>query len=450
MDTDQTPIPPAVAPLVSQVTDVLSRHLAEVFAEQQLRAERERAEAVAAAVAGEAESRARELVAQRAALDAQFAALRDDYDSRFDAEVARARDERDALEERWRVEVPTALEAARREAAAQIAEARERGEAAAPAAVAAATAAHEVERQRTSAHTRIAEREQALAAGARLLASFERLDAARTLRETLDALGAAAAAEVARVVVLVVRGSILRGWSLAGFTNAPAPAASVSFSRDEAGPLSGALTQGVAVQVHPTALAEAVPALGWVATADGDDATAGIAVPLIVDGQPVALMYCDDGLHQDRSVPAAWPETLQVLVRHAGRCLEALTARRAAGFGPIAPVVVPLAMPVAVTSTVEEPSGAGPSPSEIEAARRFARLVVSELKLYNEAAVVAGREARDLRVRLRDELARARRLYEARVPATLPARDDYFDQEVVRTLADGDPALLGDPATSAA
>jgi hypothetical protein len=89
-----------------------------------------------------------------------------------------------------------------------------------------------------------------------------------------------------------------------------------------------------------------------------------------------------------------------------------------------------------------------PSAGELEAARRFARLVVSELKLYNEPAVVAGREARDLRARLREELGRARRLYEARVPATLPGRDDYFDQEVVRTLADGDPALLGDAATS--
>jgi hypothetical protein len=68
---------------------------------------------------------------------------------------------------------------------------------------------------------------------------------------------------------------------------------------------------------------------------------------------------------------------------------------------------------------------------------------VSEIKLYNEAAVKAGRERRDLLSRLRSEIDRARRLYEERVPATTGARSQYFHQELVQTLADGDPGLLG-------
>ena len=78
-----------------------------------------------------------------------------------------------------------------------------------------------------------------------------------------------------------------------------------------------------------------------------------------------------------------------------------------------------------------------------EAAKRFAHILVSEITLYNEAAVRAGRQQRDLLQRLNTEIARARRLYEERVPVTVAARHVYFQQELVHTLADGDAALLG-------
>ena len=92
--------------------------------------------------------------------------------------------------------------------------------------------------------------------------------------------------------------------------------------------------------------------------------------------------------------------------------------------------------------------GAGnnrPATSEEDdgSARRYARLLVSEIKLYNEAAVRTGRERRDLLERLRPEIDRARRLYEARVPVSIGHRATLFQQELVQTLAEGDPNLLG-------
>jgi hypothetical protein len=45
--------------------------------------------------------------------------------------------------------------------------------------------------------------------------------------------------------------------------------------------------------------------------------------------------------------------------------------------------------------------------------------------------------------RLGGEIERARQLYEARIPASVSARSIYFEQELVRTLADGDRSLLG-------
>ena len=76
------------------------------------------------------------------------------------------------------------------------------------------------------------------------------------------------------------------------------------------------------------------------------------------------------------------------------------------------------------------------------AAQRYARLLVSEIKLYHEPDVIAGRREGDLKTRLGAEIARARMLYEQRVPPQIDRRADYFRAELVRTLADGDAALL--------
>ena len=77
-------------------------------------------------------------------------------------------------------------------------------------------------------------------------------------------------------------------------------------------------------------------------------------------------------------------------------------------------------------------------------ARRFARLLVSEIKLYNEPKVKEGRSRSDIYDRLREDIDRSRQMYDKRVAPPVAARHDYFHQELVNTLAEGDPAKLGD------
>ncbi len=76
-------------------------------------------------------------------------------------------------------------------------------------------------------------------------------------------------------------------------------------------------------------------------------------------------------------------------------------------------------------------------------ARRFARLLVSEIKLYNEQEVREGRERGDIYDRLREAIDRSRQMYDKRVAPPVAARYDYFHQELVNTLAEGDPSKLG-------
>ena len=76
-------------------------------------------------------------------------------------------------------------------------------------------------------------------------------------------------------------------------------------------------------------------------------------------------------------------------------------------------------------------------------ARRFARLLISEIKLYNEQKVVEGRSEYDLYDRLREYIDRSREMYDKRVKPEVASRYDYFHGELVSTLAEGDASKLG-------
>jgi hypothetical protein len=76
-------------------------------------------------------------------------------------------------------------------------------------------------------------------------------------------------------------------------------------------------------------------------------------------------------------------------------------------------------------------------------ARRFARLLVSEIKLYNEQQVNEGRQTKDLYDRLRDSIERSREMYNKRVKPPVAEKFDYFHYELVSGLAEGEEARLG-------
>lgn len=83
-------------------------------------------------------------------------------------------------------------------------------------------------------------------------------------------------------------------------------------------------------------------------------------------------------------------------------------------------------------------------------ARRFARLLVSEIKLYNEQKVKEGREASDLYERLREAIDRSREMYDKRVQPPVAAKFDYFHYELVSNLAEGEEGKLGSSYPGAA
>ncbi len=93
-------------------------------------------------------------------------------------------------------------------------------------------------------------------------------------------------------------------------------------------------------------------------------------------------------------------------------------------------------------SSARSPRGSGESALH-EEARRLARLLVSEIKLYNEDQVEEGRHNRDIYLRLKEDIDRSRQIYEERVHESVRNTTDYFQQELLRSLAGGDPRALG-------
>ena len=76
-------------------------------------------------------------------------------------------------------------------------------------------------------------------------------------------------------------------------------------------------------------------------------------------------------------------------------------------------------------------------------ARRFARLLVSEIKLYNESKVEQGRRNNDLYERLKEDIDRSRQMYDERIGDDVRKVSNYFYDELVRILADGRADALG-------
>ena len=250
----------------------------------------------------------------------------------------------------------------------------------------------------------------------RLFGAMRAMDGAKSLTEILAILVQAAATETSRAAIFIGHGDHLQGHKAVGFTT------EIGAQRL---PATGVGLLAQAVQRREAVIGSNEPGVEPPAFAALAADRASIALPIAIGGEPVAVLYADDSGSTNQVAPSSWREAVQILGSHAASCLAQLTAAR--------------------TAQAMRLAGSGISDDE-NSAKRYARLLVSEIKLYNEAAVRVGRENRDLLDRLRPEIERARKLYEERVPAGLGPQTAYFQQELVQTLADGDAALLGEPA----
>jgi hypothetical protein len=99
------------------------------------------------------------------------------------------------------------------------------------------------------------------------------------------------------------------------------------------------------------------------------------------------------------------------------------------------------AAPAAATDPL---AGLSPEDADVHRkAQRFARLLVDEIKLYNQAKVAEGRRNKDLYDRLKEDIDKSRGTFQKRYGNTAAASADYFQSELLRSLAEDDISIMG-------
>jgi hypothetical protein len=328
-----------------------------------------------------------------------------------------------------------------------------------------------------------------------LVPAVASIHAGTTQKEILRALLDACSAHAARVALFVMKAGAAHGWQCRGFGE---DETIKDFALDmHSGPAAHAYQNRV---VTPANIAEMDRR--FTQQFGGPTNEQVLLLPLVLKDKVAALLYADGG--PDGSLDSA---SLELLVLATSAWLEVTSLRKqaqtreaveirsdvraeapprapeppvqaASSFSDpfashtpkhIAPTPAPEPEPAETAEVVEVSAhaagagatGAGAAASAPAAAadpfaglsavdadthrkaQRFARLLVDEIKLYNQAKVAEGRRHKDLYDRLKDDIEKSRATYQKRYGSTAAASGDYFQREVIRSLAEDDTSVMG-------
>jgi hypothetical protein len=234
-----------------------------------------------------------------------------------------------------------------------------------------------------------------------------------------------------RVALFVVKGGAINGWQGTGFQdNEVVKNASLNTS----GGLVARAIQARAPASGPAS--EFDPGFVGSVAAPADDNC--LVLPLVVKERVAALLYADAGAAPGGMLDVS---ALSVLTRWAALWLELTALRKAGATGDEPQPATPVAIPDVVAAAA--PAMAAEDADLHKRALRFAKLLVEEIKLYNQPKVVEGKLNRDMYDRLKEDIEKSRATYQKRYGETPVASADYFNQELVRILADNDISLMG-------
>jgi hypothetical protein len=316
----------------------------------------------------------------------------------------------------------------------------------------------------------------AQASAGSLVQAIATVHAGNTQKEILRALLDAAIACASRAALFVVKSGAATGWQCRGFGDDEAVK---DLPLDlSTGPAAYACQNRAAT---PGNIAEMDRR--FVERFGGPANEQLLVLPLVLKDKVAALLYADGGAEGKLDAPS-----LEVLVLATSAWLEVTSLRKQAqkepeasapayappvhtvsshadpfaGHAPRHTAPVPEPEPVAevvevaahaasvgavasAPATAADPF-AGLSAEDADThrkAQRFARLLVDEIKLYNQAKVNEGRRSKDLYDRLKEDIEKSRSSYQKRYGNTVAASGDYFQKEVVRSLAEEDASILG-------
>jgi hypothetical protein len=312
-----------------------------------------------------------------------------------------------------------------------------------------------------------------------LVQAVSSIHAGSTQKEILRALLDAGSGYCSRIALFVVKAGAASGWQSRGFGDDDPVK---DFALDlAAGPVAHTYQNRIAT---PGNIAEMG---GRFVEQFGRPANEQVLVlPLALKDKVAALVYADGGdagkLDPDALellviATSAWLEVTSLRKQVAAKEDSALITRVEPSAAPVqtvssfsdpfaahAPKHVPASIPAEAEPAAEvvEVAGAhasaaaapaaatdplaGLSPEDADMhrkAQRFARLLVDEIKLYNQAKVAEGRRHKDLYDRLKEDIDKSRGTFQKRYGNTAAASGDYFQHELLRSLAEDDISIMG-------
>ena len=312
-----------------------------------------------------------------------------------------------------------------------------------------------------------------------LVQAVSTIHAGSTQKEILRALLDAGGGYCTRIALFVVKAGAASGWQARGFGNDEAVK---DFPLDlNAGPVAHTYRNRVAT---PGNIAEMGGRFGQQFGSPRNEQI--LVLPLTLKEKVAALVYADGGdagkLEADALellviATSAWLEVTSLRKQVAAKEDIPVASRPAVAAPPVqtvssfsdpfashAPTHAParVAEPEPAAEVVEVASAhaangaaapaaatdpwAGLSPEDADIhrkAQRFARLLVDEIKLYNQAKVAEGRRHKDLYDRLKEDIDKSRGTFQKRYGNTAAASGDYFHNELLRSLAEDDISIMG-------
>jgi hypothetical protein len=315
-----------------------------------------------------------------------------------------------------------------------------------------------------------------------LVHAVSNIHAGTTQKEILRALLDSGSAHCSRIALFVVKAGAASGWQARGFGDDEAVK---DFSLDlNAGPVAHTYQNRVATPGNVAEMGRR-----FVEQFSGPANEQVLVLPLTLKEKVAALVYADGG-----DSGKLESSSLELLVIATSAWLEVVSLRKAAAkedgamgarvepppppplpvqtvssfsdpFASHAPKHVPASVPAvpepAAAEVVEIASAhssaaaapataadpwAGMSPEDADVhrkAQRFARLLVDEIKLYNQAKVAEGRRHKDLYDRLKEDIDKSRGTFHKRYGNTAAASGEYFQNELLRSLAEDDISIMG-------
>jgi hypothetical protein len=322
---------------------------------------------------------------------------------------------------------------------------------------------------------------------ASLLKAISSIQTGTTQREILRTLLDNASRYCGRVALFVVKAGAATGWQGRAFSN-----------HEEIKDFPLDLSSGVAARAMQSRLAFTASAADldpkFVSRFGAPAEDHALLLPLLLKDRVAALVYADAGTEAGGKMEGA---ALELLVVSASAWLEVAALRKQAQkegpaearsfektpaaaapvpaspsfsdpfaahaptHSPVAAPEPPAAEPADAVSTMSEPVPAAAAATATAVAvdtfaalstedadlhrkaQRFARLLVDEIKLYNQAKVAEGRKNKDLYDRLKEDIDKSQATYQKRFGATIASSAEYFNQELVRSLAEDDSSVMG-------